>query len=58
MEFPKNVVHKPLARKIEESSVTFEDISVEEIDEILYCTGALYFAYIYLYDIFKWKYRK
>lgn len=39
LKFPNNVIQKPLVKKLNKLSVTFEDGTEEDIDAIVYCTG-------------------
>lgn len=41
LKFPNNVIQKPLVKKLNKLSVTFEDGTEEDIDAIMYCTGKL-----------------
>ncbi|CAG9766250.1 unnamed protein product [Ceutorhynchus assimilis] len=43
-ETRENVIHKPLVEKFEGSKAFFADGSVEEIDNVIYCTG---YQYVY-----------
>lgn len=41
-ELPKSVVHKPKLKELLKGKAVFQDDTVEEIDEIIYCTGSHY----------------